>query len=72
MLGRSEDAVEVYDGVVARFGGDASSEVRVQVASALFNKGVTLGVLGRSEDAVEVYEEVVARFRRNRVRHLWP
>ena len=61
-LGRSEDAVRVYDDVVARFGEDAAPAVREQVARALFNKGVRLGALERSEDAVRVYEDVVARF----------
>lgn len=28
---------------------------------ALFNKGVTLGVLGRSEEAIAVYDELIAR-----------
>ena len=61
-LGRSEDAVGVYDQVVARYGEASEPEMREQVAKALINKGVTLGALGRSEDAVGVYDEVVARY----------
>jgi hypothetical protein len=36
--------------------------VREQVASALVNKGVTLGQLKKPEDEIAVYEEVVRRF----------
>ncbi|MGH3791902.1 MAG: hypothetical protein ACRDQ9_14135, partial [Pseudonocardiaceae bacterium] len=58
----SEEEVEVYDQVVARFGADPEPALREQVAKALVNKGVTLGQLDRSEEAVEVYDQVVARF----------
>ncbi|MGH3791703.1 MAG: tetratricopeptide repeat-containing S1 family peptidase, partial [Pseudonocardiaceae bacterium] len=61
-LDRSEEAVEVYDQVVARFGADPEPALREQVAQALYNKGVTLGQLDRSEEEVEVYDQVVARF----------
>jgi len=61
-LGHHEDAVGVYDEVVARFGDAPEPAVREQVATALFSKGVTLGQLERPEDAVGVYDEVVARF----------
>jgi tetratricopeptide (TPR) repeat protein len=57
-LGRSEDAVAVYDEVVARFGIREEVALAEQVARALVNKGGTLGALGRSEDAVAVYNEV--------------
>ncbi|MGH7801305.1 MAG: SIR2 family protein [Thermodesulfobacteriota bacterium] len=36
--------------------------LREQVARALFNKGITLGVLNRSEEGIAVYDEVVKRF----------
>jgi tetratricopeptide (TPR) repeat protein len=61
-LERSEDAVAVYDDVVARFGDATEPALRERVAGALFNKGVRLGALQRSEDAVAVYDDVVARF----------
>jgi tetratricopeptide (TPR) repeat protein len=61
-LGRSEEAVGVYDEVVARFGDGREPALREQVAGALINKGAILGKLGRSEEAVGVYDEVVARF----------
>ena len=36
--------------------------LREQVAKALVNKGVALGVLDRSVEAIAVYDDVVARF----------
>ena len=61
-LGRFEDAAEVYQQMLARFGEAAEPELREPVAQALFDKGATLGQLGRFEDAVGVYDQVVARF----------
>ena len=51
-LGRSEEAIAVYDDLLARFGTATELPLREQVAKALVNKGVTLGALGRSEDAI--------------------
>ncbi|OJX76821.1 tetratricopeptide repeat protein [Magnetospirillum sp. 64-120] len=61
-LGRSEDAIAVYDQVVERFGGAKESVLLQQVASSLVNKGVRLAKLGRSEDAIAVYDQLVERF----------
>ncbi|MEZ5381377.1 MAG: hypothetical protein R2754_06210 [Microthrixaceae bacterium] len=61
-LGRSDEAIGVYDEVVARYGDDTEPAVREQVAGALVSKGVVLGVLGRSDEAIGVYDEVVARY----------
>jgi hypothetical protein len=61
-LDRSEEAIGVYDDVVARFGAATELALREQVAKALFNKGVRLGTLDRSEEAIGVYDDVVARF----------
>ena len=48
--------------VVARFGDAPEPALREQVAKALVNKGVTLGVLERSRRSIAVYDEVLARF----------
>jgi tetratricopeptide (TPR) repeat protein len=61
-LGRFEEAVAVYDEVVARFGEASEPAVREQVANALINKGAALGRLGRFEEKLAVYDDVVARF----------
>jgi len=42
--------------------GSTDPRLRVLVAKALVNKGVTLGSLGRSEEEISVYDEVVRRF----------
>jgi TolA-binding protein len=61
-LDRSNEAIAVYDEVVARFADDPASAVREQAAMALVNRGVRLGQLDRSDEAIAVYDEVVARF----------
>jgi tetratricopeptide (TPR) repeat protein len=61
-LGRSEEAVAVYDDLLARFGTAAEPELRRQVAKALYDKGFTLDQLGRSEEAIAVYDDLLARF----------
>jgi hypothetical protein len=62
VLGQSEQAIAVYDDVVARFGAATEPGLREQVARALVNKGSRLGVLGQPEQAIAVYDDVVARF----------
>ena len=61
-LGRSEDAIAVYDDLLGRFGAATEPPLREQVAKALFNKGVRLGALGRSEEEIAVYDDLLARF----------
>ena len=61
-LGKSEEAIAVYDEIDRRFGKDESPGVRAQVAKGLVNKGVTLGALGKSEEAIAVYDEIDRRF----------
>jgi cellulose synthase operon protein C len=62
LLERNDEAIAVYDKVVARFADDPAPAVREQAAKALFNKGVTLRQLDRGDEANPVYDEVVARF----------
>jgi len=47
---------------VKRFGGSKESELQVEVAMALINKGNTLGRLEQPEEAISAYEQVVKRF----------
>jgi hypothetical protein len=61
-LDRSQDAIAVYDELLARFADAPEPALREQVAGALVNKGVTLGSLDRSQDAIAVYDELLARF----------
>ena len=61
-LGRSAEAIVVYDSVVSRFGAASELALREPVARALVNKGVTLSQLGRSDEEIVVYDSVVSRF----------
>jgi tetratricopeptide (TPR) repeat protein len=61
-LNRSEEAIEVYDDLVQRFGDEIGELLREYVAMALVNKGYQLGVLGRSEQEIRAYDEVIKRY----------
>lgn len=61
-LGRSEEAIAVYDEIDRRYGKDDSLALREWVATVLFNKGVALAHLGRSEGAIIVYDEIDRRY----------
>ncbi|MDY6972657.1 MAG: ATP-binding protein [Thermodesulfobacteriota bacterium] len=61
-LGRSEEAIAVYDEVVSRFADVDEPALRVLIAGALVIKGIMLESLGRSEELISVYDEVVSRF----------
>ncbi|HEX9886164.1 MAG TPA: MarR family transcriptional regulator [Longimicrobiales bacterium] len=62
-LGRYEEAMEIYDDVVRRFGERPEGEFAELVAMALSNKGLTLASLGRfgvAGDAIERASDVLA------------
>ena len=61
-LGRSEEAIAVYNDVVSRFADAKELALRKQVASALVNKGFRLGTLNRNEEEIATYDDVVRRF----------
>jgi len=61
-LGRSAEAIVVYDSVVSRFGAASELALREPVARALVNKGIALGQLGRSDEEIVVCDSVVSRF----------
>ncbi|MGI9004495.1 MAG: tetratricopeptide repeat protein [Pseudonocardia sp.] len=61
-LGRSDEAIAVYDQVVDRYGDDETPALREQLAGALYNKAVVLGGLGRSDEAIAVYDQVADRY----------
>ena len=64
-LNRSEEAIVIYDEVVARYGRNTAPEVLPAVATALVNKGVRLDALNRLDDELDVYTEVLCRFAEN-------
>ena len=60
--GRLQDAVEVWNEVLRRFGESDAPADREQVLLALVNKGKALGRLGRADEALAVLDDVVRRF----------
>jgi tetratricopeptide (TPR) repeat protein len=61
-LDRKQEAINVYDDVVARLGARKEVALAEQVAKALFNKSFDLGKLDRKAEAIKVCDDVVARF----------
>jgi len=61
-LGNQEEAIAVYDEVIARFGSATEVQVRKYVAEAMVNQGEVLESLGGKQQAIEVYDEMIRRF----------
>ncbi len=61
-LGRSKEAIAVYNDLLARFGSATEAPIREAVAMAFRNKGFRLGALGRGEEEIAVYNDLLARF----------
>jgi tetratricopeptide (TPR) repeat protein len=60
-LGCGEEAVAVYDEVIARAGPTPEEYLILWVDQAFFGKGFVLRQLGRAEEAVAVYDEMIAQ-----------
>lgn len=58
MLGRTEEAVQLYDQIQQRYDKDTSPDLRDSVARALVNKSVALGKLGRRDEAIQLSEQI--------------
>ncbi len=61
-LDLSAEEIAVYDDVIRRFGESKEAALQEQVAKALVNKGITLGILNRRVSEIAVYEDVIRRF----------
>jgi tetratricopeptide (TPR) repeat protein len=61
-LDRWEEALVMFEEVLARYRDAPEPALREPVARALVNKGAALGELGRVEEALAAYEEVVVRY----------
>jgi tetratricopeptide (TPR) repeat protein len=61
-MGRSEEAIALYDDIVRSLDGDNEETSREQLAIALVNKAHQLASLNRLDDAVAVYDDVARRF----------
>ena len=53
--------IETSDAIIDRFGPSCAPAVQVQVALALFHKGVAQGMTGRVDEAVKTSEELDRR-----------
>jgi tetratricopeptide (TPR) repeat protein len=61
-LGRSEEAITVYDDLINRFTGCTEPSILTLLANALLEKATRLGFLSRNEEAIEAYDELIFRF----------
>jgi tetratricopeptide (TPR) repeat protein len=61
-LGRQEEAIALYNDMLARFPKASGWSLREQLTMGLFNKGTALLQLGQREEAILVYKDVVTRF----------
>jgi tetratricopeptide (TPR) repeat protein len=61
-LGHYEDKINLYDGLVSRFGSSNDPYIRSRAAAALVNKALTLKRLKGDEAAIVAYEDLDARF----------
>ena len=60
---RHEDALAVFDELLAYCPGDrGSEEIRVAIAVAMNNRGVALGRLNRHEEALGAFDAMIARY----------
>jgi len=58
-----EELVRAIVVVIDRYGDDPAPVLREQVAIALVNQGVALGMLGRPADALAAYQQVITDYR---------
>jgi tetratricopeptide (TPR) repeat protein len=64
-LGRIEkpqEALAVYDAMIARFGEAPDLTLRESVAKAMLSKGMTLGRIEKPQEALAVYDALIARY----------
>src|SRR5580704_695271 len=61
-VGRYEEALQVYDELLARFGQLAIPALQKYLAMALVNKArIVRGIFDRSEEALGMYEDALRR-----------
>lgn len=61
-VGRFEDAIGVYDLLVAQFADADGQATRESCARGWVKKGLLLDALGKQEKAIAVYEQILAEF----------
>ena len=61
-LDKPEEAMKVYDELIARFSESSVPAIQEQVAQALRNKGLSWGELDNHDEESKVYDELLTRF----------
>ena len=61
-LGKPDEALAAFTATAERFATSIDTGQQVWQATALFNKGFTLGVLGRGEAEIAAYDDLLVRF----------
>ena len=61
-IDRTEEAIAVFDDMVARFGTTMEPDLLELVAKALREKAFRLSTLGHNKEAMEAYNDLLARF----------
>ena len=56
-------AIKGLDELIAKYRDQPEAEIAEQVAKALLNKGIVLGLLNRSDEEIQVYDELIAKYR---------
>jgi tetratricopeptide (TPR) repeat protein len=61
-LRRNEEAIVVYDALIAKYEADPAAALRELVANALMSKGNSVGDLKRMVESVAVYDSLIAKY----------
>ena len=61
-MGKSDEAIEVYDQMIERLDADTTPGVEPQVALALMNKSLLLNRIGREDEGISACDRLVSRF----------
>ena len=61
--GNYAEAFHVFEAIIMVHKSSSEDQIAVQVAGAMFGKGVALGNLNRPEEAVKTYDELITTFK---------
>lgn len=59
---KREESLAAYAQVVAQYGHETSPPYLQVLATAMFNRATTLGILNRNEEAVSAYDKLIEKF----------
>ena len=61
-LKRDEEAIALYDQLIAAYANDKAPTLRAWVARTILNKAVTLGQMGENDEAIALYDQLIAAY----------